>query len=312
MNLKSLYEKKLETNVKRFLDVLDNFTSTEPIVYQDKDFKSKDDQLVTRTDVDDTVEDQDITIDGDLHVHGPTKIPTTEQMEELIRNTLFPSADVIADGIKSQAARRLEDPVDDYGYQPNHFTGNTASQAKEERAEKIEDVKTQAIVDSMLNRAETIYESEPIKALITWEQFSQHMENIGEIIDDDFDTILCITRGGLIPAGMMSYQLGIKDVVNIKISSYEGTTQGELSIEKLSKKEIKKLKNAKNILVVDDIVDTGDTLGELFDYLYNDVDPDVGDKCSVFSVVTKNPTYNDYFIYNMEDRKEWVVFPWDK
>lgn len=308
-NLKALYEEKVEKNVKKFLDVLDNLANQEPQAIQAKDYNfTAPEQVVTKEDIDD-----EIQVGTGIGL-GKDMPAISSEMEDLIKNTLFPSADVIAQGIKETAERRKEESEETYAYNPlmHNYIGETADEAKAERMVKIEDAKTQAMIDSMLDRAETIYETEPVKAFITWEQFSNHMDNLPEIIDEDFDVILCITRGGLIPAGVASYKLGIKDIVNIKISSYTGTTQGELSIEKLSKKDIKKLKNAKNILVIDDIVDTGETLGELFDYLYNEVDYELAERCSVFSVVTKNPVYNDYYIYNMEDRDEWVVFPWDK
>ncbi len=150
------------------------------------------------------------------------------------------------------------------------------------------------------------------KVYISYENITKQMKLAGNILGDDYDTILCITRGGLIPAGMLAYQLGIKDIVNIKISSYNDDDEQEIvEVQPLSKKDIKKLKRSNKVLIVDDILDSGNTLKELDLYLY-DALKDNYIEYDVFNIVTKNKELSDYSIYNMTGDDRWVVFPWDK
>ncbi len=127
-----------------------------------------------------------------------------------------------------------------------------------------------------------------------------------------YDSILAIAKGGLIPGVMLAHRLEVKDfhIIDIKRNS---------SSEPYSKKitpifqnfNYNHLKN-KNILIVDDIAGTGQTLIELknkfnengiinyevfvvvkFD---GDYSPDENLKINFFGKVCKN----------------WVIFPWEK
>ena len=160
------------------------------------------------------------------------------------------------------------------------------------------------------------YGDEPEKIKLSYSSIQAQMNKASKIISEDYDVILCITRGGLIPAGMLAYQLGIKDIISVKITTYDDNDLMVGSVvDKMSKRDIKKLKNAKKVLVVDDIVDSGSTLIVLHRYLENTLELDayeLNKKYSTFSIVTKDISFNDYSIYNMTGDKRWVVFPWDK
>jgi len=164
--------------------------------------------------------------------------------------------------------------------------------------------------ENSLEKPEVIEKTE--KVYITYDEITKHMNHAKLVIGDEYDTILCITRGGLIPAGMLAYQLGIKDIVNIKISSYnEGDEQECVEVQSLSKKDLKKLKRASRVLIVDDIIDSGNTIDALDEYLYDELGSDF-DELDVFTIVSKRSDMSDFSIFNMEDDERWIVFPWDK
>jgi len=143
--------------------------------------------------------------------------------------------------------------------------------------------------------------------------FENGMKKRIEESDYDFDTILCITRGGLVPAGVAAYQLGIKNIVCLEVSSYIGEGEKEdIKINKLSKTELKKLAKAKGILIIDDIIDTGDTLDEVTQYLIKKFGDDIFRKTNVLSIVSKIsfPKMFNLFDFSGDDR--WVKFEWDK
>lgn len=157
---------------------------------------------------------------------------------------------------------------------------------------------------------------EPEKIKLSYSVIQAQMNKAASVISEEYDVILCITRGGLIPAGMLAYQLDIKDIVSVKIESYsDADLLVGSKVTKMSKRDIKKLKNAKRVLVVDDIVDSGSTLIALHKYLAAELkmeSDDLNKKYSTFSIVTKDIAFNDYSIYNMTGDERWVVFPWDK
>lgn len=153
---------------------------------------------------------------------------------------------------------------------------------------------------------------EPTKLYLSWEDIQEPINNSVDVIKDDYDVILCITRGGLIPAGMLSYALNIKTIVNVNISSYNTNDKLDISsVRKMSKRDLKKLRKAKKVLIVDDIIDSGSTLIALDSYLRS-VGLDTSyEKYSTFAIVTKKPDLSTYAVYDMSNQFEWVVFPWD-
>ena len=88
-----------------------------------------------------------------------------------------------------------------------------------------------------------------------------------------FDTILCLARGGMRPGDILS-RIFDKPLAIMSTSSYRaeaGTQQGVLDIARYittPKGEI-----AGKVLLVDDLADTGKTLKEVIDRLRNDYAP---------------------------------------
>ncbi len=89
----------------------------------------------------------------------------------------------------------------------------------------------------------------------------------------EFDTILCLARGGMRPGDILS-RIFNKPLAIMSTSSYRaeaGTQQGVLDIARYittPKGEI-----AGKVLLVDDLADTGKTLKEVIDRLRNDYAP---------------------------------------
>ena len=88
-----------------------------------------------------------------------------------------------------------------------------------------------------------------------------------------FDTILCLARGGMRPGDILS-RIFDKPLAIMSTSSYRadaGTTQGALDIARFittPKGEI-----AGKVLLVDDLADTGETLNAVIDQLKNNYTP---------------------------------------
>ena len=224
---------------------------------------------------------------------------------DLILNKVFDKFDKVVDSVFAEFDD-VNEAVNNKDYEP---VTNMKKVPTEDEFQKF--------MKSMKEQSDAAQkEKVPSKIEIDYSSIQTQMEKAAEIIGDSYDTILCITRGGLIPAGMLSYKLGIKDIVSVKIVSYDDDDNLAKSVvEKMSKRDIKKLKKAKRILVVDDIVDSGSTLIALHKYLSSALGLDadeLNEKYSTFSIVTKDIDFNDYSIYNLTGDKRWVVFPWDK
>ena len=101
------------------------------------------------------------------------------------------------------------------------------------------------------------------KIYYSYNEFKVDLKTLTQTIDQPFDTILGIARGGLSMAQMLGEYYDLREVYAINTIGYEGTQKKE-SVEVFN---VPDLKSAKQVLVVDDIVDSGDTLVEVLKVL---------------------------------------------
>ena len=108
----------------------------------------------------------------------------------------------------------------------------------------------------------------PKKIHYPYEEFREDLITLTQKIDQDFgarpfNAILGIARGGLSMAQMLGEYYDLREVYAINTIGYEGTQKKD-SVEVFN---IPDLQSAKQVLIVDDIVDSGDTLVEVLKVL---------------------------------------------
>jgi xanthine phosphoribosyltransferase len=69
---------------------------------------------------------------------------------------------------------------------------------------------------------------------VSWDQFHRDSRALAWRLSGagPFEAIVCITRGGLVPAAIVARELGIKLIETVCVSSYTGTNQGDLTVLK--------------------------------------------------------------------------------
>ena len=96
-----------------------------------------------------------------------------------------------------------------------------------------------------------------------YEEFRTDLKVLAGKIDREFDTILCIARGGMTMAHLLGEYYDMRSVYSVNTIGYEDTQKNE----KVEVFNIPDLKAAKYVLILDDIVDSGDTLVEVLNVL---------------------------------------------
>ena len=96
---------------------------------------------------------------------------------------------------------------------------------------------------------------------VSWDQFHRDARALAWRLADagPFDAMVCITRGGLVPAAIVARELGIRLIETICINSYDHTKQNDARVIKAIAPAIAAIGGGrgKGVLIVDDLVDTG-------------------------------------------------------
>jgi len=127
---------------------------------------------------------------------------------------------------------------------------------------------------------------------------------IKQVKDSEIDVIIGIARGGLSLAHAMAEGMEIRNVQSIRTELYDGTKKRE----NLSIFDTTLLRNAKRVLVVDDIADSGETLEAVMRHLekeYTDIK-----FLSATLFYKKTSVYKPHFWIN--EATEWIEFFWEK
>jgi len=155
------------------------------------------------------------------------------------------------------------------------------------------------------------------KIKINWEKVHEAAARLYADLSSDFivpDAIIILNRGGLIPGGLLSYSFDIRDIKLIDITTYhedkedkdkknDGDIKNYLS-EQVSQL-IPFLKDKETILIVDDLVDSGNTL-KLIKEVFN---TEEFDKKEIITSVLFGNYGADYI--GLPKPEGWLIFPWD-
>ncbi len=148
----------------------------------------------------------------------------------------------------------------------------------------------------------------PPKAFpVSWDQFHRDARALAWRLNGagPFDSMVCITRGGLVAAAVVARELEIRIIETVCISSYEHQTRGDLKVLKTVAPAVVAAGggSGKGVLIVDDLVDTGKTARMVRDML-----PDAH-FATVYAKPMGRPLVDTFITEVSQDT--WIFFPWD-
>ncbi|HWE79101.1 MAG TPA: xanthine phosphoribosyltransferase, partial [Pseudolabrys sp.] len=120
-----------------------------------------------------------------------------------------------------------------------------------------------------------------------------------------FDALVCITRGGLVPAAIVARELNVRMIETVCVASYHDyKNQGDITVIKGVAAEITAMRGAgKRVLIVDDLVDTGKTAKVVRDLL------PAAHFATVYAKPMGRPLVDTFVTEVSQDT--WIYFPWD-
>ena len=140
------------------------------------------------------------------------------------------------------------------------------------------------------------------KRYYPYEDFLADTKSLTQKIDWTFDTIIPIARGGFSLAHLLGEYYNIREVYSINTIGYDDT----IKLESVKVFNIPELGEAKNVLIVDDIVDSGDTLVEVLKVL-RQAYPNVNFKTAALFYKKSAKIAPDWYV---KEADKWIEFFW--
>ena len=164
------------------------------------------------------------------------------------------------------------------------------------------------------------------KIYYTWRDIEHHTQEILRQIHADAwrpDYVVGITRGGLVPANLISQYLGCR-METLKVSLRDDT-ECESNLWMAEDAFGHNMEHPKNILIVDDINDTGATLNYIREDWPSGCFPDNprwtevwGSNVRVAVLVDNESSKSEIPVsysavdINKAEQDSWIVFPWEE
>jgi xanthine phosphoribosyltransferase len=143
---------------------------------------------------------------------------------------------------------------------------------------------------------------------VSWDQFHRDARALAWRLADKgpFAAIVCITRGGLVPAAIVARELDLRVVETVCVASYHDySVQGQITVLKPIAPSILAIGGGrgKGVLLIDDLTDTGKTAK-----LVRDLLPEAH-FATVYAKPQGAPMCHTFVTEVSQDT--WIFFPWD-
>ena len=142
---------------------------------------------------------------------------------------------------------------------------------------------------------------------VSWDQFHRDSRALAWRLSGQgsWQAIVTVTRGGLVPAAIVARELGIRVIETVSVASYqEYKTQGSLEVLKPISAAITALgEGGAQVLVIDDLVDTGQTARVVRAMVPK------AHYATVYAKPLGRPLVDTFVTEVSQDT--WIYFPWD-
>jgi xanthine phosphoribosyltransferase len=143
---------------------------------------------------------------------------------------------------------------------------------------------------------------------VSWDQFHRDARALTWRLAGagPFEAIVCVTRGGLVPAAIVARELEIRLIETVCVASYHDyKNQGALSVLKGVADSIANVAGGggQGVLIVDDLVDTGKTAKIVRELLPK------AHFATVYAKPMGRPMVDTFITEVSQDT--WIYLPWD-
>ena len=145
------------------------------------------------------------------------------------------------------------------------------------------------------------------REILTWSDYGTGVRELAQMVADDGfrpDIILGMARGGLIPTGSLGYALSVKNTYIMNVEYYTDIDE-RLEVPTILPPYLDLVDlGHTDILVVDDVADTGHTLRMVHDFVAGKV---ASARTAVLYEKPRSVIKSDYV---WRRTSKWINFPW--
>ena len=145
------------------------------------------------------------------------------------------------------------------------------------------------------------------KQYLSWEQIEVMVAQLASIPHEPYDALMAVTRGGLVPAGLLAYHLGQRNILVAAVQFYSGVARRAQHPTFLQFPADPFL-DGRRILIVDDIWDSGKTIMAVKERVI------AAGGTPVTAVLHYKPEaslFSDRPDFYVETTAAWIVYPWE-
>ncbi len=134
---------------------------------------------------------------------------------------------------------------------------------------------------------------------VSWDQLHRDAKALAWRLADlgPWSSVVAITRGGLVPSAIIARELEIRMIDTVCVSSYDHQNQSGVEIIKPA------LGDGKDVILIDDLVDTGETARVVRELMPK------AHFATVYAKPEGRPMVDSYITEVSQDT--WIFFPWD-
>ena len=154
-----------------------------------------------------------------------------------------------------------------------------------------------------------MHAEQPLKRILGWDDIVRLVDCLAEQLDSSrFDAMLVVTRGGMVPAGLLSETLNIRNILVAAVQFYTGIGE-TLDDPMFLQFPGDEILASSSILVVDDVWDSGRTASDVLTRVTAAGGQPTLAVLHYKPRASRFPDNAPHFF--AEITEDWIVYPWD-
>jgi hypoxanthine phosphoribosyltransferase len=143
------------------------------------------------------------------------------------------------------------------------------------------------------------------KDVVSWDALADMVAELATKVRGEYDVMLAITRGGLVPAGMLAYRLGIRNILVAAVEFYDDDGKPGPRPTFLQFPSDPLLRGQR-VLIVDEVWDSGTTIRAVTDRVRQAGGEPTTAVLHYKPARSKAPGTPDHHVVTTD---RWVVYP---